>query len=104
VADERTDGTGPESGEIMNTETVHFGAEQSGTVQSGTVQPETVGSAPAAEPLHADVITTADPAPPARRRGPDPLALIVGLATLVMAVFAFAGELPDLTGGRRGGG
>jgi hypothetical protein len=98
VADERTDGTGPESGEIMNTETVHFGAEQSGTVQSGTVQPETVGSAPAAEPLHADVITTADPAPPARRRGPDPLALIVGLATLVMAVFAFAGELPDLSG------
>ena len=45
-----------------------------------------------------DVISTADPAPPAKRRGPDPLALAVGLATLVMAVFAFAGELPDLSG------
>ena len=31
-----------------------------------------------------------------RRRGPDPLALVVGLATLTMAVFAFVGELPDL--------
>ncbi len=34
----------------------------------------------------------------ARRRGPDPLALLVGLATLAMAVFAFTGELPDLSG------
>ena len=34
----------------------------------------------------------------ARRRGPDPLALLVGLATLAMAVFAFIGELPDLSG------
>ncbi len=33
-----------------------------------------------------------------RRRGPDPLALFVGLATLAMAVFAFVGELPDLSG------
>ena len=33
-----------------------------------------------------------------RRRGPDPLALLVGLATLAMAVFAFVGELPDLSG------
>jgi len=32
-----------------------------------------------------------------RRRGPDPLALLVGLATLAMAVFAFVGELPDLS-------
>ena len=48
--------------------------------------------------LTTDVITTDDPAPPARRRGPDPLALIVGLATLAMAVFAFVGELPDLSG------
>ena len=45
-----------------------------------------------------DSITTDDAAPPARRRGPDPLALIVGLATLAMAVFAFVGELPDLSG------
>ena len=59
---------------------------------------------PAHEPLQAestaptDVITTDDPAAPARRRGPDPLALVVGLATLAMAVFAFVGELPDLSG------
>jgi hypothetical protein len=33
----------------------------------------------------------------ARRRGPDPLALLVGLATLAMAVFAFVGDLPDLS-------
>jgi len=39
-----------------------------------------------------------DPAPFARRRGSDPLALLVGLATLAMAVFAFVGELPDLSG------
>jgi hypothetical protein len=45
----------------------------------------------------ADVLTTDDP-PRQRRRGPDPLTLIVGLATLVMAVFAFVGELPDLSG------
>jgi len=52
----------------------------------------------AAEPQNTDVITTDDPAPPTRRRGPDPLALVVGLATLAMAVFAFVGELPDLSG------
>jgi hypothetical protein len=45
----------------------------------------------------ADVLTADDPPRP-RRRGPDPLTLIVGLATLVMAVFAFVGELPDLSG------
>jgi len=33
-----------------------------------------------------------------RRRGPDPLALVVGLATLTMAVVAFTGRLPDLSG------
>lgn len=55
-------------------------------------------TAAAADPLNTDVITTDDPAPPTRRRGPDPLALVVGLATLAMAVFAFVGELPDLSG------
>ena len=54
------------------------------------------------DPMHTDVITTGEvvgtDVPPARRRGPDPLALTVGLATLVMAVFAFVGELPDLSG------
>jgi hypothetical protein len=42
--------------------------------------------------------TGVEAAPIARRRGPDPLALLVGLATLAMAVFAFVGELPDLSG------
>jgi ferric-dicitrate binding protein FerR (iron transport regulator) len=42
------------------------------------------------------LVGTADDRP--RRRGPDPLALLVGLATLAMAVFAFIGELPDLSG------
>jgi len=46
-----------------------------------------------------DSITTDDRTPPAaRRRGPDPLTLLVGLATLAMAVFAFVGDLPDLSG------
>jgi hypothetical protein len=31
-----------------------------------------------------------------RRRGPDPVALVVGLATLAMAVIAFTGRLPDV--------
>ena len=43
-----------------------------------------------------EVLTTADDPAHPRRRGPDPLALVVGLATLAMAVFAFVGELPDL--------
>ena len=53
------------------------------------------------EAVHTDIISTAettDTARPGRRRGPDPLALVVGLATLAMAVFAFVGELPDLSG------
>jgi hypothetical protein len=33
-----------------------------------------------------------------RRRGPDPLALIVGLLTLGMAASAFVGEVPSLAG------
>jgi peptidoglycan/LPS O-acetylase OafA/YrhL len=45
-----------------------------------------------------DVVAAGATERPARRRGPDPLALIVGLATLAMAVFAFVGELPDLSG------
>lgn len=32
----------------------------------------------------------------ARRRGPDPVALVVGLLTLGMAVSAFTGQLPLL--------
>jgi hypothetical protein len=40
-----------------------------------------------------ELLGTAD----GRRRGPDPLALLVGLATLAMAVFAFVGELPDMS-------
>ena len=33
-----------------------------------------------------------------RRRGPDPLALVVGLLTLGMATSAFIGEVPLLAG------
>ena len=50
-----------------------------------------------------DTATTPTDADPAtidgsarRRRGPDALTLLVGLGTLMMAVFAFVGELPDL--------
>ena len=34
----------------------------------------------------------------ARRRGPDPVALLVGLLSLGMAASAFIGELPTLAG------
>jgi hypothetical protein len=43
------------------------------------------------------LLRTEEPTRP-RRTGPDPLALLVGVATLAMAVFAFVGELPDLSG------
>ena len=69
--------TGTENGEAMHPDAIH------------------------AEAIHADatdVITTDDRTPSARRRGPDPLTLLVGLATLAMAVFAFVGDLPDLSG------
>lgn len=33
-----------------------------------------------------------------RRRGPDPVALLIGLLTLGMATAAFTGQLPDLAG------
>ena len=59
--------------------------------------PDTGSEAERTEAVHTDVVTTPDTTPPTRRRGPDPLALLVGLATLVMAVFAFVGELPDLS-------
>jgi hypothetical protein len=42
-------------------------------------------------------VRTADAPTLARRRGPDLITLLVGLATLTMAVFAFVGELPDLS-------
>lgn len=59
----------------------------------GTAFPAYLGAggstAGAVDPVPAEQAAT-------RRRGPDPLALFVGLATLAMAVFAFVGELPDL--------
>ena len=59
-----------------------------------------VGITEGTDTVQTDVISTGEAAAPApaRRRGPDPLALVVGLATLAMAVFAFIGELPDLSG------
>ena len=44
--------------------------------------------------MSTDTMSTEITDRPARRRGPDPLTLLVGLATLAMAVFAFTGELP----------
>jgi hypothetical protein len=83
VTDERTEkSTDAESGETMHTD----------------IHPASTPDPLRSNVMAGDVITTDDPAPPARRRGPDPLALIVGLATLVMAVFAFTGDLPDLSG------
>ena len=103
--------TGTENGEAMHTDTAH--TDTTGTDTTGTAP------VPGNEPLRSavppagvltgdgitpgvvttDVITTDDPAPPpARRRGPDLLTLLVGLATLAMAVFAFVGYLPDLSG------
>jgi hypothetical protein len=32
------------------------------------------------------------------RRRPDPVALVVGLLSIAMAVFAFVGQVPDLSG------
>jgi hypothetical protein len=67
------------AGPTERTEPVHTDAAYSDAVQT-------------------DVVTTPDTTTAVRRRGPDPLALVVGLATLAMAVFAFVGELPDLSG------
>jgi hypothetical protein len=33
-----------------------------------------------------------------RRRGPDPVALLIGLLSIGMAVAAFVGQVPDLSG------
>ena len=44
-----------------------------------------------------DVISTDDPPAPARRR-PDALMLVVAALTLAMAVAAFVGVMPDLSG------
>ena len=74
--------TGTENGEAMHTDAMHTDAIRADTIHTDTT----------------DVITTDDRAPSARRRGPDPLTLLVGLATLAMAVFAFVGDLPDLSG------
>jgi hypothetical protein len=74
--------TGTENGEAMHPDAIHADAIHAEPIYTGTT----------------DVITTDDPAPSARRRGPDPLTLVVGLATLAMAVFAFFGDLPDLSG------
>jgi hypothetical protein len=91
-----TPDTTTEGTEIVNTETVNL---------ENTPGTDFVDAAPAPGTAQPDLafpgytgVAGADPAPVARRRGPDPLALLVGLATLAMAVFAFVGELPDLSG------
>ena len=54
------------------------------------------GAHPAGPAATGSTALVDDEAARPHRRGPDPLALVVGLATLAMAVFAFTGELPDL--------
>lgn len=39
-----------------------------------------------------------DQAAGVRRRGPDPVALLAGLLALGMAIAAFVGQVPDLSG------
>lgn len=39
-----------------------------------------------------------DRRPPARRRSPDPVTLVAGLLTLLMAGAAFTGTVPDVGG------
>jgi hypothetical protein len=76
----------------MNTDAIRAESIHSNMMHSDTMDGDTIHTGTT------DVITTDDPAPSARRRGPDPLTLLVGLATLAMAVFAFVGDLPDLSG------
>ena len=73
------------------------GDHETGTENGEAMHPDAIR----ADTIHTDttdVITTDDRVPSTRRRGPDPLTLLVGLATLAMAVFAFVGDLPDLSG------
>lgn len=70
----------------------------------GTHGTDSSDTAPQADPHgeRTEAMTTTEPVDtgdlaPSRRRGPDALTLLVGLATLAMAVFAFVGELPDLS-------
>ena len=65
------------------------GTTEATTMNAETMSPGTTETA---------VISTGSTERPTRRRGPDPLTLVVGLATLAMAVFAFVGEVPDLSG------
>lgn len=59
-------------------------ADQGGTGDGGHGEPGTG---------YADAPTTIT-----RRRGPDPVALLVGLLSIGMAVAAFVGQVPDLSG------
>lgn len=100
---ETTRGTETVNTETVNTETVN--TETANTAHSPGTDRTAAEPLPAPGTLYPDLafsgytdVADVDPAPVARRRGPDPLALAVGLATLAMAVFAFVGELPDLSG------
>ncbi len=81
------------------TDAVRTESPTTGTTTSADPEPVRPGTAFPAYPA-GSTAGVLDPAPAdpaqARRRGPDPLALLVGLVTLAMAVFAFVGELPDL--------
>jgi hypothetical protein len=69
--------------------TMYTGTTDTGTTDTGTTDTGTTDTG---------IVSIGATEQVTRRRGPDPLALLVGLATLAMAVFAFVGELPDLSG------
>jgi hypothetical protein len=69
--------------------TMYTGTTDTGTTDTGTTDTGTTDTG---------IVSIGATEQVTRRRGPDPLALLVGLATLAMAVFAFVGDLPDLSG------
>jgi hypothetical protein len=81
--------TGTTDTGTTDTGTTDTGTTDTGTTDTGTTDTGTTDTG---------IVSIGATEQVTRRRGPDPLALLVGLATLAMAVFAFVGELPDLSG------
>ncbi len=106
--DEKTEGT--DTVDTANLDTANRDTADRDTATLRTADPDGRGTATPATPVGIGVVgfapsgssvpayTGGTDVDGTRRRGPDPLALFVGLATLAMAVFAFVGELPDLSG------
>jgi hypothetical protein len=85
----QTQDTTDDTEATMYTGTTDTGTTDTGTTDTGTTDTGTTDTG---------IVSIGATEQVTRRRGPDPLALLVGLATLAMAVFAFVGELPDLSG------